>query len=229
MATLAELLRSALTTRLDPAACEWFDASVAAAARGGSIASACSMAPRRIGRAALALTDHERRDLASAAPGVVFDRWTLVDAARAVLFVTLGEAVPGDAFAAAASEWYELGDTSEQESWLRLLPLLPRPERFVTLAVDACRTNIVPLFESIACDNPYPARYFPMAQFNQLVMKALFLGVALARIVGLPAQRNDELARMARDFADERRAAGRPTPPDLHLAFTDPRSAESLR
>jgi hypothetical protein len=87
----------------------------------------------------------------------------------------------------------------------------------------------VPLFESIACDNPYPERHFPTAQFNQLVLKALFVGLPLARVVGLAARRNDELSRMASDFAAERRAAGRPVPPDLHLALADTLPAESRR
>ena len=34
--------------------------------------------------------------------------------------------------------------------------LLPGPEQFLPIAVDACRTNILPLFEAIACENPYP-------------------------------------------------------------------------
>ena len=53
------------------------------------------------------------------------------------------------------------------------------------------------MFEAIACENPFPARYFPELNFNQMVLKALFNGVALARIVGLRRRRNPELARMA--------------------------------
>lgn len=177
----------------------------------------------------MSLDTHEQRDLAAVAPGISFDRWTVVDAARALWLATLAGAVPADVFEAAATQWYELGDTIEQQSWLRALPLLPSPERFLSSAVDACRTNIVPLFESIACDNPYPEHHFPTGQFNQLVMKALFLGLPLARVVGLSRRRNPELSRMATDFAAERRAAGRPTPADLPLALTDPSSAESLR
>jgi len=50
------------------------------------------------------------------------------------------------------------------------------------------------------------------------VLKALFIGVALSRIVGLDRRRGAELARMAAVYAAERRAAGRPVPSDIGLA-----------
>ena len=81
--------------------------------------------------------------------------------------------------------------------------------------MDACRSHIQPLFEAIACENPYPARHFPELNFNQMVLKVLFTGVALDRVVGLQARVTPELQRMAADYASERRAAGRSIPPDI--------------
>jgi hypothetical protein len=52
-------------------------------------------------------------------------------------------------------------------------------------------------------------------------MKALFTGAPLRRIHALPSRLNAELRRMARDFAAERRAAGRPVPEDIHLIEGD--------
>ena len=106
-----------------------------------------------------------------------------------------------------------------EPSWLRGAILLPAPERYLMLVIDACRTNILPLFEAVACENPYACRYFPERNFNQLVMKALFNGVRLERIAGLGARVNPELTRMATDFAAERRAAGRSVPADIGLAM----------
>jgi len=227
MMSPTELLRSVLTARLDPVPRAWLDSAVAAAVAGQSILDACIKAPKYLGRAALRLDESERDEATAAWPGVVCDRWTVVDAARTLLLLTLAEAATDDVFAEAATAWYEQGDSGEQQSWLKALPLLPRPERFLPLAIDACRTNIVPLFESIACDNPYPERHFPTPQFNQVVLKAVFVGLPLTRVVGLSRRRNDELSRMASDFADERRAAGRPVPSDLHLALFNPSPAES--
>ena len=48
-----------------------------------------------------------------------------------------------------------------------------------------------------------------------MVLKALFVGVAVDRIVGLDGRLTPELARMAADYASERRAAGRSVPSDI--------------
>lgn len=108
------------------------------------------------------------------------------------------------------------------------MPLLTAPERFRAIAIDACRTNILSLFEAIACDNPFPARAFPDLQFNQLVLKALSNSIPLSRIVGLDRRANAELARMADAYASERAAAGRAVPADIRLVTGDVRSEGHL-
>jgi hypothetical protein len=75
------------------------------------------------------------------------------------------------------------------------------------------------IFESIACENPFPADEFPDLNFNQMVLKAMFNGVALARIVRLGERAGADLARMAADYAAERRAAGRSVPADIDLVL----------
>jgi hypothetical protein len=102
---------------------------------------------------------------------------------------------------------------------LRALPLLPDAERFVPLAVEACRTSVQTVFDAIACENPFPADHFPDLNFNQMVLKAMFNGVQLARIVRLDERAGPELARMASDYAAERRAAGRTVPADIDLVL----------
>jgi hypothetical protein len=115
------------------------------------------------------------------------------------------------------AELWAHGDNRERQAVLKALPRLPDPAQFAALAIEACRTNVLTVFEAIACENPYPAEHFPELHYNQMVLKAAFNGVALARIVGLGVRRNHELSRMAADFAAERRAAGRPVPEDLRL------------
>ena len=147
-----------------------------------------------------------------------FDRWTVADAARAALLLTMAER-NRDGFVDAAVACFGRGDSAEQLSWLKSTAILPLPDRFLLTVVDACRTSIQPLFEAVACENPYPSQHFPERNFNQLVLKALFNGVALSRIVGLPGRLNAELTRMAGDYADERRAAGRAVPAAIGLAM----------
>ena len=153
-------------------------------------------------------------------PLALFDRWTVADAARAALLLTIAERnADTDAFVKAALACFERGDSAEQLSWLKSTAILPWPDRFLHTVIDGCRTNILPLFEAVACENPYPAQHFPDRNFNQLVLKALFNSVALSRIVGLQGRLNAELTRMAGDYADERRAAGRAVPADIGLAM----------
>jgi hypothetical protein len=109
------------------------------------------------------------------------------------------------------------GEVRERQAVLRVLAALPIPERFVDLAVDACRTNVQSVFEAIACDNAFPARHFPQPALNQMVLKALFVGAPVARIVGLEPRITDELVRMVEAYASERRAAGREVPEDAKL------------
>jgi hypothetical protein len=138
------------------------------------------------------------------------ERWRLVIFARAALLVRALGALPV----------YRRGDFREQSAILQSLILLPRPERFVTLAVEACRTNVGDVFEAIACENIYPATHFADLNFNQLVIKAFFVGIAVGRIAGLKERKTAELRRMAADYASERRAAGRSVPGDIDLVLS---------
>lgn len=157
-----------------------------------------------------ALDASDRDTLAPLMPGCDLEAWTRSDLRRLTLLLTRADA---------ARACFEAGDADEQTSWLRAVSVLPEPAQFLPLVIDACRTNILPVFRAVANGNPYPAAHFPERNFNQLVLKSLFNGVPLARIVGLAKRRNPELARMAGDYAAERRAAGRSVPDDIGLAL----------
>jgi len=172
------------------------------------------------GGTTLALTGEEAAAIRTAGfpADLPLSSWTRTDAARFFQLRELAASMPPEEFSKIALACFEQGDAAEQTSWCRAVSLLPRPEQYLTHVIDACRTNILPLFESIACENPYPATFFPERNFNQLVLKAMFNNVALARIAGLPSRRNAELSRMAADYAAERTAAGRAVPADIGLA-----------
>ena len=138
-----------------------------------------------------------------------------------VAILTLEVERAGAAAHAHLDERLRCGDQAERRAVLCALPLLAAPERFVDLAVNACRTHETPVFEAIACDNTYPGDHFPDAAFQQMVLKALFIGLPLARVVHLGRRRSPELARMASAYASERRAAGRTVPADVAL-LVDP-------
>jgi hypothetical protein len=217
---LSELLRTAVRSRCDSAARPWFDEALTQLTGGTGQLVASYTKARRLGRAPLSLSAVEKSDAAHLQPDVQFDHWTLEDAGRAALLLSSATASP-DGFVRAATECYDQGDSAEQQSWLKSTALLPEPSQLLAIVIDACRTNILPLFEAVACENPFPARHFPDRNFNQMVLKALFNKVALSRIAGLASRRNADLTRMAGDYASERRAAGRTVPPDIGLAMTE--------
>jgi len=212
MSTASVTLSAVTRARLSAAAMSWFDNALDAARRQDKnrLLGAYTGAARHAGNSALSLTAEERSSLLDAAPEISFDHWTTADAARAALLLAAAEGAPtADAWVDLATACFENGDAREQQSWLRALALMPHARRFTAAAVDSCRSHIQPTFESIACENPFPAAYFPENQFNQMVLKALFTGVRIERIAGLTRRLNPELSRMARDYAAERRAAGR--------------------
>jgi hypothetical protein len=176
-----------------------------------ALMAALAGAGRRVGKAPLALDAAETERLRAAGAD-----WTIATRLDELWRITVlveaaarpdGERVVADA--------YRGGDSDERCAVLRALPLVSAPERFAALAADACRTSVRTIFEALACENPFPARHLSALHFNQMILKTLFLDVPLARVLGLDARRSDELVRMARDYAAERRAAGRPVSADL--------------
>jgi hypothetical protein len=182
----------------------------------GGFGALLAAAGRRLGDGPVALTPADRAALA-AAELAALEGLLLADVARIALLLAAVDCLAPPEQAAFVDRIYRRGAGRERHAVLAALPALPDASRFVETAVEACRTNVRSEFEAIACENPYPARFLAEAQFNQLVLKALFIGVPLRRIVGLEARVGPELRRMVEAFARERRAAGRPVPDDVAL------------
>lgn len=192
---------------------EWF-ATAATAEREPTLATAFTLAGRKLGSEPLLLDEAETREAETAGlPWLAGARSSAAEVARVLLLAAAVKRSP-DPFAAVA-EWYRQGDNAEKQAVLRGIVVLPEPARFVEVAVNACRTSVQSVFDAIACENRFPAEHFTDLAFNQMVLKALFTGVALERIVDLERRKNEELARMAAGYASERHAAGRSVPADI--------------
>jgi hypothetical protein len=175
-----------------------------------------SGAGRRLGSAPFEPSPEELKQL-SAAGLPVPHAWPLSAVGRAALLCLVCEPLDGAGRERLARSVFKTGDNEERSALLKSLPLLPGPEAFLELAIDACRSHVQDVFEAIACENAYPSRHFPEHNFNQMVLKGFFTGMAIARIEGLASRRTPELVRMAEAYASERRAAGRAVPADLAL------------
>jgi len=176
--------------------------------------AAFSAAGRRLGKAPIGEVDAQRL----AARGLPWSPAAGADECgrAALLLAAVGSLDPAD-HVPLVSDLLRRGEVRERQAVLRVLAALPQPERFVELAIDAFRSNVTTVFEAIACDNAFPARHFPDPAFNQLVLKALFVGAPVARIVDLDRRTTPELVRMVDGYASELIAAGRPVPADASL------------
>lgn len=201
---------------------DWLREAVSGVERDpASLPRAFALAGRKVGRG-------PRRPEADPS-GIVHG--TVDDDARAALVLTLADTVgPADA-AAELDRLYRRGDNAERRGVLRGLDALARrlPDSAALpgplaatgtqLAADALRANDAGLVA--AATGAFGARHLDQHTWRHAVLKLLFLQVSLDAVVGLTERRDAELARMARDYAAERRTAGRDVPADLDRLLPD--------
>ena len=215
---LADGLLAIVRAQASPSARDWLTSAVATARaplNRASFAGAFALAARQVGRSAPDQTTPEMAWLQRSGLRWPITLWGLDGLVRSGLLLHAAAGLAPGELDALVEECFLHGDTRERQAVLRTLPLLPDPARFVPLGVEACRTSVEPVFEAIACENPFPARHFPESNFNQMVLKAIFIGVRVGRILGVEGRITPELRRMAADYASERRAAGRSVPDDI--------------
>lgn len=173
-----------------------------------------SSVPRYLGKADLSL---DEADLDAARARRSFwdpSQWSLDQAGRTLLLL-IYPPDEADPYQETIEKMFETADVRESVALFQALPLLPYPERWLFRATEGVRSNMGPVFDAVALRNPYPAEHFDENQWNQMVLKAVFVGSPLHLIQGLDERANSELARMLVDYARERRAASRPVPPEL--------------
>jgi hypothetical protein len=214
MTTAAELLHRLALAQAGQAA-EWLDERLAALEAGGSerdLHVFLGLAPRRLGKADLVLTDSDAAQAEAIRPGWRLQGWSLDGAARVLGLLVWRGARP---FAETFRDLRRTADAAEAIALYRGLPLYAEPQALAFEAGEALRSAMRPLFEAVAHHSPYPREQFDEHRWNHMVLKALFIGAALGPIQGLDDRANPGLARILLEFAQERRAAGRPVPPGL--------------
>jgi len=211
-----ELLGTWLARRLSLDAADWL----------GTVAGLVQSAPtdrplylaigevsRRLPRQPLAPTDAELAAAAASRRGWDPRDWTLDQAARVRLL--LASTADGAVLSRRLDTLCSAADVGELVAFYRGLPLYPDPPRHALRAAEGVRSNMRVVFEAVAHRNPYPAEHFTESAWNQMVLKALFVGTRLDLIAGLDGRANPALARMLCDYAHERWAASRPVTPEL--------------
>ena len=201
---ITDLLHAWIASRVEPSAMTWLNERAEAIATGDKkhLFFGFGMVPRRVGKSETLLTDLEAAEAAAVRPGWNPRTWSLDQLARAFLVL------------------------------YQTLPLLPHPRSHVLRTAEGIRSNIKSVFCAIAHQNPFPAEQLNDEQWNQLVLKCLFIDVSLDPVVGIDRRANAALMTMLVDFAHERRAAHRSVPPELWRCvgpYADERGVNDLR
>ena len=165
------------------------------------------------------LLDSNADAISTAVGDLQLQSWEAGNAARVALLLKALLLQPARQEAIVTNA-YRMGDESEKTVLIAGIALYADDDRYKGLALDSGRTNSLILFQALATNNPYPPAYYSEAEFNQLVLKSLFMGVNTEHILGLTNRVNKELSRMCEEYYDERVAAQRSVPADIWLSIT---------
>ncbi|MBA0052227.1 sugar phosphate isomerase [Streptomyces sp. AJS327] len=219
MSQLASL-RTALEMRLDAAARAWLhraldDAADAASATRRPADPPGGQPPRW--ERHFAEAGRRCRTTHRTGPADTAERTDPREAARVLLLHAAAADAP------TLTRLYEHGTADERRAVLRALPHLVTGPDALPLVEDALRTHDTRLLA--AAVGPYAAAHLDPHAWRHAVLKCLFTGVPLSAVahLGRRAHGDTELARMLTAYADERRAADRPVPADLHRALESAR------
>ena len=140
--------------------------------------------------------------------------WTVNQVARTLLILAFPHE-DKDKYVTTINKIFAAADVKEAIALYQSLPLLPYPEQFKLRAAEGIRSNMTSVFNAVALFNPYPAQYLDDLAWNQMVLKALFVGSPILPIYGLEQRNNQQLSQMLIDYARERLAAKRKVNPQL--------------
>ena len=164
--------------------------------------------PRFTGKAPVVVSEEKKKELDELHPGFQIADWTLDRLAR-VWWLLQYPTDDRAAYVRSISELFRSAEMNELVALYSALPVLAFPEDWRFQATEGIRNNIADVQTAIMVHNPYPAEQLDEAAWNQLVMKAFFTDKDVTQITGLHARHNPRLVAILRDYADERRAAGR--------------------
>jgi hypothetical protein len=230
---LVALIRSWIASRVDRTALDWIDDRARAVASGDqkTLFLAFGLVPRKVGKADLTLTEMELNAAESLRHGWNPRQWSLDQLVR-ILFVLTYPATETDKYIKTLDLMFSTGEVGELVALYQALPLLPDQAAHVLRAAEGIRTNIKAVFCAVAHNNVFPSEQFSDDQWNQMVLKCLFIGVSLRPVIGIDERSNARLMSMLIDFAHERRAAHRTIPAELWRCvgpWADDRAIGDLR
>jgi hypothetical protein len=144
-------------------------------------------------------------------PSFSESEWNKQSLCRALLMVNL----PKKNSKEVLKRLLETCSIKEQVDFYKNLFFLENTENFVSHAEEGVRTNVTDVFDAIALNNPYAAHFLSEEAWNQLVLKAIFMGRPLYKIYDLLERKNQKLALVLNDYIQERWSASRAVSPEV--------------
>ena len=195
------LLSDILQKRLDPTAWSWLKEQADAIAQNHDrkqLGIAFSSVVRHLGKDGkkdLALSEQELTAADTLCPGWKPLHWSQDIAARSLLVLMIPH---GDtqAYQISLDTLFQAADLNESIALYNSIPLLPMAQSHIQRACEGLRSNVQEVFTAIAHNSPFPHLHFPEGNWNQMILKALFIDVTLDPIIGLDDRCNDDLTRM---------------------------------
>jgi len=177
-------------------------------------------ASRFLGKNSLNITSNDLIEAQQLSAGFCPENWT-VDRAARVLFILYLPSESAESHVEILSKLFQTAEINELVALYSSLPLLPFPEKYTKQCEEGIRTNISVVFEAIALNNPFPAKYLVENSWNQLFLKSIFTGRQIGKIQGVKQRANAALSQICSDYAHERWAAGRKITPELWMPVAD--------
>jgi hypothetical protein len=230
---ISNLLKSWLRKQISGDELTWFikkQEEISDRGEAKTLFTTFSSVPRYLGKEKLNVSEVELQRANDLVLGWNPSDWTIDGVGRTLLILSFPHEEP-NRYVNTLDKIFETADVREAIALYQSLPLLPHPERFRLRAAQGIRSNLTSVFNAVALNNPYPAAYLDDLAWNQMVLKALFVGSPLKLIYGLQQRNNPQLCQMSLDYARERLAAKRSVSPELWqlVASFNPQAATSLK
>jgi hypothetical protein len=209
--TKGHITRSCKENISDKPALAWFEDQLAQLHTSKDFYLAFGRVNNRIQKLPISVSHKTRALIQAIEPCFNPESWRLDQLCRLALLLSL----PEEQNLEIITSLIATADIQEQVVIFRSLIFLQNSKCFTMTAIDGIRTNVVNVFDAIAMHNSFAYEYFNQDAWNQMVLKAFFMGRPVFKIRGLDNRKNQKLATMLYNFSKERRSANRPISPEL--------------
>ena len=205
-----EIIQAIIQGKLSESELNWFENNIVFESN-AQFFQTFGLISRNISTTIPQWTIQEKTLLEELYPGFTQSNWDLQQLCRSLLMTHL----PLHKNIEIVKNLAEMAAIKELVCLYKGLYFLNNAQDFVLLVQEGIRTNMVAVFDAIALGNPFAAKYLPIDAWNQLVLKAVFMGRPLHQIIDLDLRKNEKLALIVDDYIHERWSAGRLVSPEI--------------